>query len=56
MADLERAMDGIEFRRSKALLDEIPSAYKAIDEVMAHARSLVDVRHVLRQFLNVKGD
>jgi tRNA-splicing ligase RtcB len=56
MADLDRAMDGIEFRRSKVLLDEIPSAYKDIDEVMEHARSLVQVRHVLKQFLNVKGD
>jgi tRNA-splicing ligase RtcB (3'-phosphate/5'-hydroxy nucleic acid ligase) len=56
MADLERAMDGIEFRRSHVLLDEIPSAYKDIDEVMEHARSLVEVRHVLKQFLNVKGD
>jgi len=56
MADLDRAMDAIEFRRSKALLDEIPSAYKDIDEVMEHARTLVEVRHVLKQFLNVKGD
>jgi tRNA-splicing ligase RtcB len=45
-----------EFRRSKILLDEIPSAYEDIDEVMEHARSLVAVRHVLKQFLNVKGD
>jgi RNA-splicing ligase RtcB len=29
---------GIEFRRSSVLLDEIPSAYKNIDEVMEHAR------------------
>jgi tRNA-splicing ligase RtcB len=56
MADLDRAMDGIEFRRSKELLDEIPSAYKDIDEVMEHAKSLVAVQHVLKQFLNVKGD
>ena len=54
--DLERAMDGIEFRRSHELLDEIPSAYKDIDQVMENARSLVEVRHVLKQFLNVKGD
>ena len=56
MADLERAMDGIEFRRSHVLLDEIPSAYKNIDEVMEHAKSLVEVQYVLKQFLNVKGD
>jgi tRNA-splicing ligase RtcB len=56
MADLDRAMEGIEFRRSQLLLDEIPSAYKDIDEVMENAKSLVEVQHVLKQFLNVKGD
>jgi tRNA-splicing ligase RtcB len=56
MSDLDNAMRGIEFRRSAVLLDEIPSAYKDIDEVMEHARDLVEVKHVLRQFVNVKGD
>jgi tRNA-splicing ligase RtcB (3'-phosphate/5'-hydroxy nucleic acid ligase) len=56
MGDLDKAMSGIEFRRSKDLLDEIPSAYKNIDEVMEHARSLVEVKHTLRQFINIKGD
>jgi tRNA-splicing ligase RtcB len=37
-------------------LGEIPSAYKDIDEVMKHARDLVDVKGVLKQFVNVKGD
>jgi tRNA-splicing ligase RtcB (3'-phosphate/5'-hydroxy nucleic acid ligase) len=56
MDDLATAMQGIEYRHSAALLDEIPSAYKDIDEVMAHAKSLVEIRHTLKQFLNVKGD
>jgi tRNA-splicing ligase RtcB (3'-phosphate/5'-hydroxy nucleic acid ligase) len=56
MDDLSRAMEGIEYRRSKVLLDEIPGAYKDIDQVMEHAKDLVDVRHVLKQFVNVKGD
>lgn len=56
MSDLDTAMRGIEFRRSSALLDEIPGAYKNIDEVMEHARDLVEVKHVLKQFVNVKGD
>jgi tRNA-splicing ligase RtcB (3'-phosphate/5'-hydroxy nucleic acid ligase) len=56
MGDLDKAMTGIEYRRSNVLLDEIPGAYKDIDEVMEHARSLVEVRHTLKQFLNVKGD
>ena len=33
-----------------------PSAYKDIDEVMAHAKELVEIRYVLKQFVNVKGD
>ncbi|HET9468798.1 MAG TPA: RtcB family protein [Vicinamibacterales bacterium] len=56
MSDLDTAMRGIEFRRSSVLLDEIPSAYKNIDEVMANAKELVEVKHVLKQFVNVKGD
>ena len=56
MSDLDTAMRGIEFRRSSVLLDEIPSAYKNIDEVMEHAKELVEVRYVLKQFVNVKGD
>jgi tRNA-splicing ligase RtcB len=56
MADLSRAMEGIEYRHSKVLLDEIPGAYKDIDEVMAHAKDLVDVKYILKQFVNVKGD
>jgi len=49
-------MTGIEFRRSSELLDEIPSAYKDIDQVMEDAKDLVEVKYTLRQFINVKGD
>jgi tRNA-splicing ligase RtcB len=56
MDDLSRAMQGIEYRHSKVLLDEIPGAYKDIDEVMEHARDLVEIKYVLKQFVNVKGD
>jgi tRNA-splicing ligase RtcB (3'-phosphate/5'-hydroxy nucleic acid ligase) len=56
MEDLSRAMTGIEYRHSKVLLDEIPGAYKDIDQVMEHARDLVDIKYVLKQFVNVKGD
>jgi len=41
--------------RAEALLDEIPSAYKDIDRVMADQRDLVEVQHTLRQVLNYKG-
>ena len=55
-AQLREAMAGIEFRDTEAFLDEIPAAYKDIDQVMADAADLVEVRHVLRQVVNVKGD
>src|ERR671921_416931 len=55
-ADLREAMRGIEFRDTAAFLDEIPAAYKDIDQVMADAADLVEVRHTLHQVVNVKGD
>jgi tRNA-splicing ligase RtcB (3'-phosphate/5'-hydroxy nucleic acid ligase) len=54
--DLKKAMEGIEFRQEKVLIDEIPQAYKDIDQVMEDARDLVAIKHTLRQILNVKGD
>ena len=54
--DLRAAMTGIEYRDTDAFIDEIPAAYKDIDQVMADAVDLVEVRHTLRQIVNVKGD
>jgi len=54
--DLRTAMKGIEYRDTDAFIDEIPAAYKDIDQVMADAADLVEVRHTLRQIVNVKGD
>ncbi|HET9443466.1 MAG TPA: RtcB family protein, partial [Acidimicrobiales bacterium] len=42
-------------KRAGALLDEIPSAYKDIDQVMADQSDLVEVEHTLGQVLNYKG-
>ncbi|MFT4259543.1 RtcB family protein [Microbacterium sp.] len=53
---LREAMAGIEFRDTDAFIDEIPQAYKPIDQVMADASGLVSIRHTLRQLVNVKGD
>jgi tRNA-splicing ligase RtcB (3'-phosphate/5'-hydroxy nucleic acid ligase) len=55
-SQLDAAMTGIEWRQTDAFLDEIPAAYKDIDVVMADARDLVQIRHTLRQIVNVKGD
>jgi tRNA-splicing ligase RtcB len=54
--DLRAAMGDIEYRDTAAFVDEIPAAYKDIDVVMRDAEDLVEVRHVLRQVVNVKGD
>jgi tRNA-splicing ligase RtcB len=41
--------------RAASLVDEIPAAYKDIDQVMADQQDLVTVQHTLRQILNYKG-
>jgi tRNA-splicing ligase RtcB len=56
MRDLERAMGKISFRHSKSLIDEIPMAYKDINEVMENSKELVSVEHTLKQVVNIKGD
>jgi tRNA-splicing ligase RtcB len=55
-AQLDTAMEGIEWRHTDAFLDEIPGAYKDIGTVMADAADLVEIQHTLRQIVNVKGD
>jgi tRNA-splicing ligase RtcB len=41
--------------RATKLVDEIPSAYKDIDQVMEDQSDLVEVLHTLHQVLNYKG-
>lgn len=53
--DLAARMAGIEYRHGAQWVDEIPDAYKDIDQVMLDADDLVTVEHSLRQILNVKG-
>lgn len=53
---LDTAMTGIEWRHTDAFLDEIPQAYKPVEQIMADAADLVEIRHTLRQIVNVKGD
>jgi tRNA-splicing ligase RtcB (3'-phosphate/5'-hydroxy nucleic acid ligase) len=54
-ADLERQTEGIECRKDAGVIDEIPGAYKSIDEVMANQTDLVEVVHTLKQVVCVKG-
>ncbi|MET0679565.1 MAG: RtcB family protein [Burkholderiales bacterium] len=54
-ADLERETAGVECRKDAGVIDEIPGAYKSIDEVMANQTDLVEVVHTLKQVVCVKG-
>src|SRR5499427_6558804 len=54
-ADLEAQTSGVECRKDKGVIDEIPGAYKDIDRVMADQADLVDVVHTLKQVVCVKG-
>lgn len=53
--DLEAQTAGIECRKDGGVVDEIPAAYKDIDQVMDNQRDLVEIVHTLKQVLCVKG-
>ncbi len=54
-ADLAAQTAGVECRKDADVVDEIPSAYKRLDDVMAAQTDLVEVVHTLRAVLTVKG-
>ncbi|HLF95906.1 MAG TPA: RtcB family protein [Methylococcaceae bacterium] len=54
-ADLKNQTEGVICRKDKGVIDEIPAAYKNIDEVMANQSDLVEVVHTLKQVVCVKG-
>lgn len=53
--DLAVQTAGIECRKDADVIDEIPAAYKPINEVMDNQSDLVEIVHRLRQVVNVKG-
>ncbi len=53
--DLAAQTQGVECRIDKSVVDEIPAAYKDIDQVMANQTDLVDVVHILKQVMCIKG-
>jgi tRNA-splicing ligase RtcB (3'-phosphate/5'-hydroxy nucleic acid ligase) len=53
--DLEQQTQGVECRKDGGVIDEIPAAYKDIDDVMANQADLVEVVHTLKQVICVKG-
>ena len=54
-ADVASQTQGVECRKDAGVIDEIPGAYKDIDQVMANQSDLVAVVHTLKQVLCVKG-
>ena len=54
-ADLIEQTAGVICRKDKGVLDEIPGAYKNIDEVMANQNDLTEILHTLKQVVCVKG-
>lgn len=53
--DLARQTEGVFCPKDRSVLDEIPGAYKDIDQVMAHQHDLAEPVHTLRQAVCVKG-
>lgn len=55
MGDHIAAMGDVVARVDPEVIEETPAAYKPIESVMAAQKDLVDVKHVLKQVLCVKG-
>ena len=53
--DLIKQTEGVECRKDGGVLDEIPSAYKPIEQVMENQSDLVEVVAILKQVVCVKG-
>lgn len=53
--DLKKQTAGVECRKDRGIVDEIPGAYKDIEEVMRAQNDLVEVVAELKQVICVKG-
>ncbi len=53
--DIDQQTLNVECRKDKGVLDEIPAAYKDIDQVMANQEDLIDIVHTLKQVICIKG-
>lgn len=53
--DLEEQTRGVECRKDSGVVDEIPAAYKPIEQVIEQQRDLVQVVAKLKQVICVKG-
>ena len=55
VADMVAQTQGVICRKDKDVIDEIPGAYKDIDQVMANQAVLTEILHTLKQVVCVKG-
>ena len=55
LEDVSRQTEGVECKKDMSVLDELPGAYKPIEEVMKQQEDLVEIVCELKQFLCVKG-
>ena len=55
VADLRAQTSGVVCRKDAGVIDEIPGAYKNIDDVMANQNDLTEIVHTLKQVVCVKG-
>lgn len=53
--DLAQQTSGVDCRKDEGVLDEIPGAYKDIDQVMENQKDLVEIVAQLKQFMCIKG-
>ncbi len=53
--DMHSQTQGVECRKDKGVIDEIPGAYKDIVKVMENQSDLVEIVHTLKQLVCVKG-
>ena len=53
--DLVNQTKGIECRKDRSIIDEIPGAYKPIEQVMNQQSDLVEIVATLKQIVCVKG-
>ena len=53
--DVKAQTEGVECRKDKGVIDEIPGAYKDIDTVMENQIDLVEIVHTLKQVVCIKG-
>jgi tRNA-splicing ligase RtcB len=55
LEDQIQATEGVECRKDSEVIDEIPMAYKNIQDVMDSQADLVDIIYTLKQVLCIKG-